>query len=344
MKRILIDMPGMGDGRLFDPDARDNCCEPFIHLRDVLRTRGYELETADETRLDGAVAIWFWDMPHGHALDQPASGLRRLVRTVRRKYHAPQQRTLYDKAVLAGLADQMVLFLGEPPVVLSRNWDSDLHQPFRAIFTWNDAYVDGQRYHKFRWPQTSRFADVPDVPFHDRKLLVNISGNKTSDDGRELYTARRNTIRYFEYHHPALFDLFGTGWNGPDQSGEHYPSYRGTVTHKWEVYPRYRFGICYENMQGEAGWVTEKIFDCMRAGCVPVYWGATNIGEFVDTEAFIDRQRFASDAELAAFLLAMTEREHSAYLQAIRRYLASDRFAAFLSPAFAANVLSVLSL
>jgi hypothetical protein len=51
-------------------------------------------------------------------------------------------------------------------------------------------------------------------------------------------------------------------------------------------------------MRDEPGWITEKIFDCMRADCVPVYWGASNVLDYVDPEAFVDRRRFASNSEL----------------------------------------------
>lgn len=35
----------------------------------------------------------------------------------------------------------------------------------------------------------------------------------------------------------------------------------------------YRFNLCPENSLGE-GYITEKIFDSIRSGCIPIYWGA----------------------------------------------------------------------
>jgi hypothetical protein len=95
-------------------------------------------------------------------------------------------------------------------------------------------------------------------------------------------------------------------------------------------------------MRAAPGWVSEKIFDCLRAACVPVYWGAPNIAGSVDAEAFIDRNRFGSDEELAAHLVSMTEGEWTGYRSAALRYLASERFARFLPDAFAVTVLSAL--
>ena len=116
------------------------------------------------------------------------------------------------------------------------------------------------------------------------------------------------------------------------------------MKHKWDVYPHYRFGSCYENIRGEPGYVSEKIFDCMRAGCVPIYWGASNIQEYVDPEIFVDRTQFKSEADLARFLLEMSEHEWQRYREAARDYLAGERFAAFLPPAFTATIIRVLDL
>jgi hypothetical protein len=123
-----------------------------------------------------------------------------------------------------------------------------------------------------------------------------------------------------------------------------YPSYRGTIKNKWDVLPKYRFSLCYENIHDESGWVTEKIFDSMRAGCVPIYWGAPNITNYVDADAFIDRRQFKSEAELEAFLLNITEKEYKRFQEAMQGYLASERFAKFLPSAYADTIIKSLKL
>lgn len=44
---------------------------------------------------------------------------------------------------------------------------------------------------------------------------------------------------------------------------------------KREYLKRYRFNLCPENSDSE-GYVTEKIFDAISAGCIPIYWGSQN--------------------------------------------------------------------
>ncbi len=345
LKRILIEFPGHGAGQLFDAAARDSVLEPFLHLRDRLAALGYALETADDRPLTDCERLILWDFTPGlvrrPAWREAAGALRRAARG---GPAAPTVRPLYSEAIEAGLRPRMLFVTGEPPAVLAANWAPETHARFDTILTWSDRLVDGGKFRKFCWPVTQTFGRVEPVAFARRKLLVNVSANKRSDHPLELYGARRAAIRHFEASVPDQFDLYGFGWDDPGPGEAPYASYRGTVANKWELLPRYRFALCYENMRDEPGWITEKIFDCMRADCVPVYWGASNVADYVDPAAFIDRRRFGSDAELEAFLRGMTEDELGQHLAAIRAYLESERFRRFLSPAFADSVVGALGI
>ena len=344
MKTALIEFPGHGDGKLFDPEARDAVMEPFIHLRDRFREAGYELMTADEHPVEDAALILLWDFYE----DVPSGGLRKAARSLRRRLRngppGRQRRAVFAECLQAGITDRTVLFTGEPPVVWPRNWDERVHRLFDVIFTWNDRYVDDEKYHKLHWPVTSRFPTAWGMPFEEKKLLVNVSAHKRSTHPQELYSAREGSIRHFERTQPDGFDLYGFGWDELAEGESPFASYRGTVHHKWDLFPRYRFGLCYENMRDEPGWITEKVFDCMRADCVPIYWGASNVERYIDEDAFIDRRKFSSDEELERYLLSVTPDQYESYRRAISDYLAGERFARFLSTAFADSVLGVLGL
>lgn len=344
MRKILINYPGHEQGRLFNPNARDRCLEPYIHLRDRLRELGYELTTADDHSVKGASSVWFWNVvgvyPSCHWWHDIRHDLRRAFYPSK----ATRRLRLYRECKRAGLSDNMVLFLSEPPSVMPRNWDQRVHKMFPTVFTWHDDYVDHRRYHKYHYPLPGTFPEVPDVTFDDRKLLVAIYGYKESTHPRELYSARKRTIGYFSQSYPGEFSLYGKGWMIDWTDDSISSVYRGPVEHKWDVYPYYRFGLCYENIYGEPGYVTEKIFDCMRAGCVPVYWGAPNIDSYVDQDAFIDRRRFSSDADLAGYLSSMSELEYRRHRLAAEDYLQSEKFTEFLPQAFADNIIHTLSL
>jgi len=44
---------------------------------------------------------------------------------------------------------------------------------------------------------------------------------------------------------------------------------------KYEFIKQYKFNICPENSNAP-GYVTEKIFQSIEAGCIPIYWGSNN--------------------------------------------------------------------
>lgn len=44
---------------------------------------------------------------------------------------------------------------------------------------------------------------------------------------------------------------------------------------KMEYLKRFYFNICPENSNA-MGYVTEKLFHCISAGCIPIYWGSYN--------------------------------------------------------------------
>jgi hypothetical protein len=76
---------------------------------------------------------------------------------------------------------------------------------------------------------------------------------------------------------------------------------RGPET-KSEVIGSYKFALGAENTF-ETDYVTEKFFQPLLAGTVPVYRGAPNVADFAPGErCFIDANAFASTRELAEYL------------------------------------------
>ena len=336
----------------FDPNARDKCTEPFILLREECRKLGYLVEAADRQALQDCAWLLFWDarsVTYGTGI----KGFLRRLRFVLRG----RARNWLGEARRLGMANQSALFLWEPPSVCPENWEISIYSQFSTVFSWNDDLVDGIHIHKFCLPIPACVPPVERVNFSNKKLLVNISMNKFSTYPHELYSARRDAIRYFEKARLNDFDLYGVGWDvlgvdfgskwrlpNSNRTFTPYTSYRGTVKHKWEVFPGYKFALCYENVSDQPGWITEKIFDCMRADCVPIYWGAPNVTEYVDPAAFIDRRKFKSNQELEDYIAGINESQYEQFREAIATYLASERFKTFLSPAFVQRVIQMLGL
>ena len=60
-------------------------------------------------------------------------------------------------------------------------------------------------------------------------------------------------------------------------------------------------------------YITEKVFDSMFSGCIPIYMGCPNIKEEIDPNTFIDLRDFSSYSDLL-FLFKKYD-EKRVYLQ-----------------------------
>lgn len=73
------------------------------------------------------------------------------------------------------------------------------------------------------------------------------------------------------------------------------------------------------------GGISEKIFDCLCAGVVPIYYGASDIEQYVPKEAFIDYGKFKDINEMYHFLENMNSKTWETYISAGRKYLESKQ-------------------
>ena len=232
--------------------------------------------------------------------------------------------------------------------------DTTKHKYFKKIFTWNDDMIDNVKYFKINYS-----FDIPKtIPkkFKDKKLCCTIAGNKFANHPDELYTKRVEFIRWFEKNHISDFDLFGTQWDqyrfGHSFVGrvlnrvkflrttDLFPSYKGKVDSKNETMQNYKFAICYENIKDQNGYITEKIFDCFFAGCIPIYWGAKNVTEHIPKECFIDKREFHSFEELYSYMNKMDEKTYMSYLDAIESFLNSEKADPFRAETFANTIVN----
>lgn len=117
-----------------------------------------------------------------------------------------------------------------------------------------------------------------------------------------------------------------------------YPSYRGVTGNVRETLKKYKFAICFEN-SSFPGWITERIFDCFLAGCVPVYLGDPNILNRIPEKAFIDMRKFLSYEALYDYLKKMTREEYLERIGAIKGFMESDRSYVFTAEYFADTLL-----
>ncbi len=310
-------------------DSRDDCLSSFIALREKLLTHGIELNTSDVNFGKEVVLEIHVDVQKDSQIEAPIFLLQ------------------YETELVN---------------LLNVNLDSNLHL-YEAVFTWNDSAVKTKKYLKFHLP-VHRPELAEGKEFIQRSgFCCAISANKAIRYAHEseMYSKRVDTYLWFENHSPEDFDLYGVGWENPPVNPgtigrviskfyEFLPAkfgifkrcYKGKVAAKSDVFGDYKFSICYENFVGLDGYISEKIFDSMFSGCVPVYWGAKNIGEYVPSDCFIDRRDFKDEATLYEFLKSVDVSKFNNYQQAIITFLDSDSAKKFYKENYVDTISSVI--
>lgn len=233
--------------------------------------------------------------------------------------------------------ERLVLFMWEPPTVQAEVYDPKVQECFGKIFTWDDSRVDNRKFFKFYYPcMNPRIAEL--VPFEEKKFCTLIASRLASPHPKQLYGEREKAIRFFE-DKPGEFDLYGRYWEK-----RRYKNWKGAVPGKIEVLKNYKFSICYENTRDMKGYITEKIFDCFTAGCVPVYWGAEDVAEMIPEGCFIDRRKFADYESLYRFLKGMSAEEYQRYLDCAAEFLKSEKARRFTAEYFVETFIQAMAL
>lgn len=233
----------------------------------------------------------------------------------------------------------------EPPIVAPELYAAlpDLTARFEKVFVHNtqgDGYsldgVDQSKLHKLYWPQP--YIGVIERYWSQQnrlKRMVVINGNhKPKMRLNELYSKRIQAMSALAKL--GVVDLYGRGWKRWWSRTSFWlpywlnrsrlmSIYQGECDSKYEVLSRYQFCLCFENM-AMTGYVTEKLFDCLYVGTIPVYWGAPDIAELIPSAAYIDARQFSSWAALWSALVQLSDVEIQAIREAGRQFLNSPAF------------------
>lgn len=299
-------------------NARDNLLERFAMLKQSLNDKGHICHTLDQYhRADVDVLIF------SSRFD---SQLREALLYIRKNPRI-----------------KFILTANEPWIICPMHTPKILGGlPIDFVLTWNDAAVKKYKHiKKCNIGEPYIHADsIPAVKCNEKKMCCLIVTNKTSNYPNELYSERLAAVRFFARKN-ADFDLFGMGWESSKDLLVK-KVYKGPVASKKDVMQYYKFAICYENNKDEMGFITEKIFDCFAAGCVPVYYGARNVTEYIPRECFIDFRDFADYEELYSFMMNMEEKEYNEYLKTVKKFLQTDAYKEFTSEAYVRNIMQAI--
>jgi alpha(1,3/1,4) fucosyltransferase len=341
--------------KIFEPTGSwpNHWQQPGIHLYQECKNRNYQIATYDLLPVEQADVVVFNDYPE------------HLDELIKVKQDAPRARTL--------------LMLYETPLDNPHWFNKQNHQYFDAILTYNPHLVDNQHYFKFCLPIGASPGEPIDVAFAARKPLVMINTNRYISlraasrpwqyfERREslleagwqctlrellfsrqgdLNGARRRLARSAESFPTDSVDLYGQGWEGRN-TGWYYrffpdSPYRcakgPTKKDKLDLLSQYRFTIAYENFEGDVGYISEKIFDALYAGVVPIYRGNHDIEKYVSPDCFVDARKFKTEVEIIDFAIHCPEKQWQDMRRAGKDYIQSEQIKVFQSEAYSQTLL-----
>lgn len=234
-----------------------------------------------------------------------------------------------------------ILFIGEPPLINPFSFMKVVLFFFTKVYTWNDQLIDNKKFFKYDLPKKLIRPKIKGIKFKEKRLIILMNSNLLpflpfqllSPSTKELYTERIKAIEFFDKNYPTDFSLYGRGWNKPRKLNitdrlfgvKKYNSYKGEFPQKekYKILSSFKFSLCFEN-SATTGYISEKIFDCFKALCVPVYLGAPNIADHIDTSCFVDYRKFKNFEELADFLKNMSETTYDKYISAIKKFMSGQ--------------------
>lgn len=294
----------------------------FSNLKKRLLERGISIYTIDDERnLDSDIDIFF-DTPY------------------------PWKVILWKRIILNKINKNRknILFCFEPPLIDPFSHMRFLHLFFDLVYVWDDKIKFNEKYRKFFMPNSIYGLKNIHKKFHQKtKLLVLINSNWTpfwpffmiAGFPKELYSERIKVIDYFDNTSPDTFSFYGKGWNQPQKYNiyqklfgyKKYKTFKGATNYqeKLEVLSNAKFCLCFENSI-EEGYISEKIFDCFKAGCIPIYLGAPNVTDYIPKDCFIDYRRFNDIDELFVFLKSVNEKDYNRYIYNIEKLINSSAF------------------
>ena len=268
---------------------------------------------------------------------------------------------LHDGQAIDHIPSPKYLIATENPYICPLNRNEAYLSTFDGVFTWNKDLLHLPNAIGLFIPNQIQIKPTP--AFKDRPIFAclinaNKAFPKPMDD--DLYKERINVIRWYERNAPEYFSLYGLGWSKPEPaftSAEKitrrlkriasqifgykpFPSYVGEIEDKGSVYQKAKFAYCYENVANLPDYISEKIFDCLLNGCVPVYWGSHTIEEHIPSTCYIDRRNFKNMSEVHQFLLSIDADQYQKYQDNIQKFLESPKAMEFDTTSYASTIVN----
>lgn len=288
------------------PDARSSCLINYKEARKKLRNYHAWLISPEVAGIpavipkDTTVLLFhnrMWEVSLAYSVEQVPKGI---LITSDQKYFDRADVVVFH---LPTLAFDLESDLEKPEYQRWVAWTMECEQnypfikstEFMSLFDYWMSYHQGadviQPYYKADYPE--RLQQTNPCPFESKQDICMMVSSPINKSGRQEYLK--------ELMQAIRIDSYGKLYNNCrlEEDDGH--------SSKMALYSSYKFVIAFENACAE-DYVTEKFYDPLLAGAVPIYFGAPNIEAFAPGDlCFVDVRKYQTASELAAHLKACLE-------------------------------------
>lgn len=194
-------------------------------------------------------------------------------------------RKFFSETEVISCADEHTLLVTtEPPSIT--NYGTSFCAQFAKVLTSHpvDALKHPNRINSHtgsRWYNGHTYNELNDKSFPE-KLLPLSTVCSSKQQKHTIHNDRYLFSHWLTQQLPSL-DLFGHGSN--------------YIKKKYDALDSYRFHLAIENYRGLHHW-TEKIADPFLSGCLPIYYGCTNLTDYFPKESFVEIDIFNREKAL----------------------------------------------
>lgn len=145
---------------------------------------------------------------------------------------------------------------------------------------------------------------------------------------REKFCSYIATQSGFENNRERFVKMLSSNYKRVDCGGRHLNNIGGVVplginaSGKIEHNKQYKFAIAFENKQYD-GYVTEKIHDAYKSGCIPIYWGTPDVVRDFNPSTFINANDFPNFDALIEHIRRV-DCDHELYASYFKEPILSD--------------------
>jgi alpha(1,3/1,4) fucosyltransferase len=231
------------------------------------------------------------------------------------------------------------LWIWESPVIKPEGQKTESYYFFDKVFTYNRNILNSVIIN-YSFDQKK----ILFPSYADKNIKSNlIASNRSSNDKNELYTYRNNLIKYMNNSN-IDFRLYGKKWHNivPSKNifdrlvnrfnlGKIYGSrapkcFSGELLSKKKTIRSSVFTFCIENCVNDDFYISEKFFDSIKYGSIPIYLGCEQVEKLLPKNCFIDLRAFDSFERLEEFMEFFTEDDYNKYRNDINNALSNGLF------------------